>query len=118
MTWLQVNICGVACPGNTLPDWFFLCATVDDTGTMEHTSSCIGYFHQNVFPTYAASNQPMCPSDLILAVTDGHGSHMSFQFLDFCHMAPVVLVMRTPHTIAMVGGGEWLRGVVGCINHG
>ena len=81
----------------------------NETGTMEHTTGCVRYFEQNVFPTYAAVDQPVCPVDPILAVTNGHGSHLSFEFLEFCRRKGIILVLRTPHSTNVSQGEDTVK---------
>ena len=82
----------------------FACNT---TGTVKHDDGAIRYVKWNILPLFQGSHT-VSPSNPIVLICDGHGSHMTYEFLIFCREMGVVLVLRPPYTTAALQGQDRL----------
>ena len=80
----------------------FACNT---TGTMKHDDGAIRYVNWNILPLFKGSHA-VSPSNPIVLICDGHGSHTTYEFLIFCREMGVVLVLRPPYTTAALQGED------------
>ena len=85
------------------PGMFAATFACNTTGTMKHDDGAIRYVKWNILPLFQGPHA-VSPSNPIVLICDGHGSHMTYEFLIFCRKMGVVLVLRPPYTTAALHG--------------
>ena len=80
----------------------FACNT---TGTIKHDEGAIPYVKWNILPLLQGCHT-VSSSNPIVWICDGHGSHVTYEFLIICRETGVVSVLRPPYTTAALQGEE------------